>query len=140
MRQTIRQKLNCILLIDDNEPTNVLHQLIIEESGVAKQVVATESAKEALSYLKECSREGNSDVPEPDLIFLDINMPLMDGFEFLEEYRKERIPHNKRKIVMLTTSLNPEEENKANNISIVAGYKNKPLTEEALAEIINQYF
>lgn len=134
----MKRKLNCILLIDDDEPTNYLHQMVIEEADCTKQVVALESGFEALDYLRS---KQNGKHPRPDLIFLDINMPAMDGWEFLEHYKGLSIAQKGDVIVvMLTTSLHPSDFEKADKISDIDGFRNKPLTVEVLHEIIEEYF
>lgn len=79
------KKVKCILLIDDDEPTNFLHKIVISDSGRAEKVVEVQSGFEALDYLEKME---DGKYPQPDLIFLDINMPAMNGWEFLEEYDK----------------------------------------------------
>ncbi len=130
------RKLNCVLLIDDNKPTSFLNKMLIEETGFANEVHVAQSAREALDYLSGKSAEQTgSKPPVPDLIFLDINMPAIVGFEFLEQYDRLS-PQQKASIivVILTTSFNPNE-NKAKTISYISSYKNKPLTED----IINRH-
>jgi len=136
-------KMRCILLVDDDEPTNILHQIIIEESGVTNKIVVAQTGFEALEYLQKCYSQPEQDkkgmIP-PDLILLDINMPGMNGFEFLEKYKQ--LPDYMRTgvvIVMLTTSLNPYDMKKLKVLG-VTGLKNKPLTENMLREILSEYF
>ncbi|MCX4028280.1 response regulator [Endozoicomonas sp. SM1973] len=127
-----------ILLIDDNEADNFLHELIIKKSGITESVIAMTSATDALEYLK--SKQGNNH-PQPCLIFLDINMPRMNGWEFLEEY--ESLPSEQKAkvvIVMLTTSLNPDDKEKSNSIDHITEFYTKPLTQAILDRIIKQYF
>ena len=134
----MRKKINCILLIDDDKSTNFLHKIIIEETGVSEKVEAVQSGQEALDYL-ERKKEGV--YPKPDLIFLDINMPGMNGWEFLEEY--EKLDDNIKgeiMIMMLTTSINPDDEEKAKKTKFINGFLNKPLTTEALEKIIDDHF
>lgn len=134
----MRKKINCILLIDDDKSTNFLHKIIIEETGVSEKVEAVQSGQEALDYL-ERKKEGL--YPRPDLIFLDINMPGMNGWEFLEEY--EKLDDNIKgeiMIMMLTTSINPDDEEKAKNTKFINEFLNKPLTTEALEKIIDDHF
>ena len=127
-------RLNCILLIDDDEPTNFLNKLTLEQSGCAQQIRIAQSGHEALDYLRESP-------VRPDLIFLDINMPAMDGWEFLERYRGLP-PARKADIVliMLTTSLNPDDEKRTRSIPEVAGFENKPLTQGQLDNLLKKYF
>jgi len=127
-------QLNCILLIDDDEPTNFLNKLTLEQSGCARQIRIAQSGREALEYLQQTTTR-------PDLIFLDINMPAMDGWEFLERYRS--LPAARKAdivLIMLTTSLNPDDEKRTRSIPEVAGFENKPLTQEQLDSLLRKYF
>ena len=127
--------LSNILLIDDDEPTNFYHSLMIEESGVCLNIHVKDSAVEALEWLK------NDDNPIPDLIFLDINMPIMNGWEFLEEYRA--LPDVKKSnivVIMLTTSLNPNDMEKAKQMKEISSFMNKPLTIENIKNLVNEQF
>ncbi|MCF4101917.1 response regulator [Gillisia sp. M10.2A] len=134
----MKKKLNCILLIEDDKATNFIHQRIIKRVDCAEKVVTALNGLEALEYL---NKEEDGVLPQPDLIFLDINMPGMNGWEFLEEYQKL---HNDKKgkviLVMLTTSLNPDDFEKASQIPEVNGFKNKPLTMPLLESILEEYF
>jgi CheY-like chemotaxis protein len=135
----MKSKLNSVLLIDDDEPTNYYTQLIIEESGCTDHVKVAQGGKEALDYLNGAHHQKG--YPCPDLIFLDINMPAMDGWEFLDEYRKlKKESHGKVIVVMLTTSLNPDDKVKATSIPEISGFESKPLTGEKLSKILSQYF
>src|SRR5689334_11317729 len=126
----MQHKLNCVLVIDDDEPTNFLNQIVIENSGCAQFVKAVQSGQEALDYL---TTKEKGQCPRPDLIFLDINMPAMNGWEFLEKYRSlTKEEQGKIMVVMLTTSLFPEDRVKAEELPEVSGFENKPLTTEKL--------
>src|ERR1700741_4670028 len=98
----MKKKLECILLVDDDHEDNFFHKLVIERMDITKKIEVAKNGIEALEYLKADHHV------IPELIFLDINMPKMNGWEFLEEYqhlspeRKARIT-----IMMLTTSANP---------------------------------
>jgi CheY-like chemotaxis protein len=133
------KKLNCILLVDDDEPTNFLNKMILEDVNCAETIEVAESGQSALSYLENVSESGNPS--SPDLIFLDINMPAMNGWEFLEKYstldqqRKANVV-----IVMLTTSLNPDDRAKTSRMPDVSGFETKPLTSEKVQSILKKYF
>lgn len=132
------RKLNCILLIDDDEPTNFLNEMIISQLNCTKSIVAKQSGREALDYL---STEQDGVFPQPDLILLDINMPGMNGWEFLDKYKElDKAQKGKVIIMMLTTSLNPDDEAKANGITDIKSFMRKPLTIEAFQAILDQYF
>ncbi len=122
------------MLIDDDDDDNFFHQMVLNEVDVANKVQVAESAFEALDYLREGKQI-------PELIFLDINMPKMNGWEFLNEYKKLDIHHKaKVVIIMLTTSLNPADEEKANTIPEINGFRSKPLDAKMLKEIIQEFF
>jgi len=139
----MNRKLNCVLLIDDDEPTNFLNRMAIEELNCVEHIKVIQSAREALDYL-HCANQPaplNAGCPKPELIFLDINMPAMDGWEFLEEY--EALPDTRKSsiiVIMLTTSFNPEDELKARTIPSVKEFRNKPLTPALLKDILKKYF
>jgi CheY-like chemotaxis protein len=139
----MQQKLNCILLIDDDEPTNFISKMLIEESNCSEHVQVTQSGEAALDYLtKGKSPKGQPELfPCPDLIFLDINMPAMNGWEFLDRY--ENLDGNYKGnviTVMLTTSLSPDDRLKAHNNSTISKFETKPLTLEKLNRILTEYF
>src|SRR4051794_9047481 len=129
MTETIgkmNKKLNCILLIDDDEPTNFLNKITVEQAGCSQHVQVVQSGQEALDYLQRKGRyAAGTTNPYPDLIFLDINMPSMDGWEFLARYRE--LPPEQRAgiiLIMLTTSLNPDDELRTKAIPEIAGFEN----------------
>lgn len=135
----MKNKLNTVLLIDDDEPTNFYTQMIIQDAGCANTIKVAQGGREALDYLANSHQKSN--YPSPDLIFLDINMPAMDGWEFLDEYKKlHKESQGKIIVVMLTTSLNPDDKTKADGMPEISGFESKPLTEEKLTKILNQYF
>ena len=130
----LKKKLSCILLIDDDFGDNVFNKIIIRKMDITETVDEASDGVEALEHLKARSTP-------PELIFLDINMPRMNGWEFLEQY-KDLDPKQKAKtiIVMLTTSANPDEIKKAQEIEEVSGFKTKPLSKEMLTGILQQFF
>jgi CheY-like chemotaxis protein len=137
----MKNLVNCILVIDDDEPTNYFTNMIIEESGCTHFVRIAQSGQQALEYLAKSEAGDDENYPSPDLIFLDINMPAMNGWEFLEEYKKtKRSDNDKVIIVMLTTSLFPEDIAKANQMEEISGFENKPLTSENFERIIKKHF
>src|SRR5688500_10558534 len=114
------KKIKCIMLIDDNADDNFYHERVIKKSHSAEIVIAEVSASAALDHLK------HQENTKPDLIFLDINMPGMNGWEFLTEYNKlDKHLQSHAIVVMLTTSENPDDQLKASNINI--DFKTKPI-------------
>jgi CheY-like chemotaxis protein len=139
----MKKKLKCVLLIDDDEPTNYLNKFQLESIDCAEHIEVAQSGEQALNYLMNgvASSNSNNGLPCPDLIFLDINMPAMNGWEFLKKYSeiaKER--RGNVVIVMLTTSLNPDDKQKADELSAITGFENKPLTQLKLKQILIKYF
>lgn len=135
----MESKLNCILLVDDDEPTNFLNMEVIREIDCANHIQIAETGDEALDYLTSAGKFTiNVGVhPQPNLIFLDINMPGMDGWEFLERFRVLHVEkQDDIKIVMLTTSLNPDDEHKARATDEITDFITKPLTKEVLLAIL----
>jgi CheY-like chemotaxis protein len=139
----MKKKLNCVLLIDDDLGTNFINQMLIKKAEITDNIQTVLNGKEAIDFITnkgKYEKEGNI-FPQPMLTLLDINMPVMDGWEFLEAYHKlEANQKGKIVIVMLTTSLNPDDKKRAENISDVSGFKNKPLTLETLDDIMKQHF
>jgi CheY-like chemotaxis protein len=139
----MKTKLNCVLVIDDDEPTNFFTQMILEESGCTNHIKIVQSGQEALDYLSSSAQPGCDEnrYPCPDLILLDINMPAMNGWEFLEEYKKLNKEHRTEIMtVMLTTSLFPEDMVRAKELPEISGFENKPLTIEKLEKILQKHF
>jgi CheY-like chemotaxis protein len=134
------KKLNCILLIDDDDATNYLNKIILNRMDCVNHIQVAKSGKEAINYLVNAAKPDNeSSTPSPDLIFLDINMPSMNGWEFLDHYKGIK-KENEVLVVMLTTSMNPEDEMLSKEIPEVAGFKHKPFTKEMMQGILEEYF
>ncbi len=137
------RKINCILLIDDDEATNFLSNIILEDAGVAEHIKTKQTAKAALNYIEDSAHlNGNPNtLPFPDLIFLDMNMPAMDGWEFVEVYRELAARIRRQSvIVMLTTSLNPDDRLRAMAIPEILSFENKPLTLDIVESVISRFF
>jgi len=130
------RKLDLIMLVDDDLITNFLNELIIKEMDITEKLVIASDGQQALDEIASFYKNGKS----PDLILLDVNMPGLSGFDFLKkfyelDYKFARIP----KIIMLTTSLNPVDKEKAEKFKI-DGYLSKPLTKEELNKIMTKFF
>ncbi|MFD0992434.1 response regulator [Tenacibaculum geojense] len=135
-------KLNCILLVDDDRATNFFHKMVIEDLKVCNHVQICTDGRDALDYLtNQGDYSKNKNYPKPELIFLDINMPGLNGFDFLEEYKD--LPSDLKDskiIIMLSTSLIEDDRLRAESYKEVSEFKNKPLTEKYITDIIIKYF
>jgi len=130
----MKKKFRSILLIDDNAADNRYNQIILEEMNIADEIQIVENGIDALTLLTK------DDHVHPDLILLDINMPKMNGWEFLEAYKKLNFQQQTKEIiVVLTTSRNPADKKRAAEISTVAEFDIKPLTPEMLKNILEKY-
>lgn len=134
----MKRKLKGILLIDDDNDCNFFHKLLIDQMNCTEKVYIATNGLEALGFLKACA-EGK--YPKPEIIFLDINMPKMNGWEFLDEYHK--LAENEKAkmvLIMLTTSLNPDDREKASTYTEVSGFLSKYLDKDSLTRVLEKHF
>ncbi len=128
--------LDKVLLIDDSEIDNMVNKRVIDKTGLSSVVVVRNSAQSAIDYLLDISVSNRELIPE--VIFLDIRMPEIDGFGFLELF--ENLPqavHSKSKIVMLSSSIDAEDYKKAMDNRFVKQFLNKPLHKESVLNLTN---
>jgi CheY-like chemotaxis protein len=129
----MRESIDLVMLVDDNDTDNFIHKRVIELTGFSKNIVVKNSGKTALEYI-ESNLSNISNLP--DVIFLDINMPIVDGFVFLFEY--ENFPEEvkqKCKIAILSSSDNKRDIDRIVDNDYVVNFITKPLSEEALADL-----
>ncbi len=124
-----------ICVIDDDPIAQFTVSRVIEKNNLARKVIAFSDGEEALAFLNS-NRTNNAELP--DAILLDINMPIMDGWEFLEEYVKVK-PQLPKKIIlyMISSSVDPVDIERAKKISEVSDYLIKPITQDKLREIVH---
>ncbi len=138
-----------VLLIDDDMVTWAICEMVLNKTAFTEEVEKLGNGKEGIDYFSsyfEKKKKGEADLVAPDLILLDLNMPVMDGWTFLEDYiRKysERLPDTK--IAILSSTVNPEDFIRAQKYSIVIDFINKPLTIDLIEELksheaFKQYF
>ena len=132
------QKLPCILLVDDDPTTNFLNRKLLERLAVADQILVALNGREALDVLlAQCAGPPTG---KPVLVFLDLNMPVMNGIQFLEAYGQ--LPPAQQcavVVVMLTTSVHPQDVQRVEELP-VAGFLSKPLTQQQVERVLHQHF
>jgi CheY-like chemotaxis protein len=126
------QKLSGVLLVDDDPTTNFLHEQLLRSLGVTDQCFVAENGAEALALLAEAG-----EAPPPALVLLDVHMPVMDGIEFLEAYRRPLSPLPV--VIVLTTSMHTRDRDRLASLA-VADYLVKPLTREKINALLQQHF
>lgn len=124
-----------VLLVDDDFVFTFLNKKIISSLKFVNDIGTAQNGLQALEYLSALVAKGK---PLPDIILLDLNMPIMDGFAFLEAFANMRLPHKERiKIIIVTSSMHPQDLLRARSYGVTS-YLSKPLREEGLlAEISN---
>lgn len=134
------KKIQNILFVDDDTISSYINRAVLEEMQVAENLHWLNDGQEALEYLKErCAESSQHAYACNDLIFLDLNMPQINGFEFLESLQQLRgINTLKLYIVMLTSSWHSRDMEKARSYAI-QDYLIKPLTAEKVAEVVRKY-
>lgn len=122
-----------VMLIDDSKFDNIVNKRLIEMGNFATEILVFTNGRDAIGHLEREYLQSQDTVSVPEVIFLDINMPLMDGFEFLEAFAQlPEVITEAMSVVMLTSSINPEDEARSVKSRFVSRYLYKPLTIEKL--------
>lgn len=126
--------LDTILLIDDDSINNFLNRRLLTKMQVADHLLVAESGEEALHLLRQPA------APQPSLILLDINMPGLNGMDFLKQYQPQRCAQQPGPVVvMLTTSVDISDLQQLSQLNI-DGFISKPLTEDKISQLLAQHF
>jgi response regulator RpfG family c-di-GMP phosphodiesterase len=137
-------KLKSVLLIDDDHTTNVFHTVVLRRAQITDQILSMETPEIALDHLRKASRfsaGGFGQMTMPELIFLDVNMPRMTGYEFLTEFEKIYIAAKAKCVVfMLTSVIGSRDHDTFLDFKCVKGVLQKPLSREILTQIMNEHF
>ncbi|RDC63883.1 response regulator [Adhaeribacter pallidiroseus] len=138
------RKLKGVLLIDDNETSNFLNHRLLNRMEITENIRVFSNGQYALDYLHKLNREDYDQADptyfKPDLILLDVNMPMLDGFEFLEIYHQE-LSHDLKQgtvVAMLSTSSHPQDTIRA--AAFAAPYIVKPLTADKVNQLLTEKF
>lgn len=123
-----------VLLIDDNELDNFINHKTMEASHFAKTIFTATNGKSAIDFIRNLQQMENARYPE--VIFIDLNMPLMDGFQFIEYCRTDPAIRQKNiKLVVLSSSVNEQDRTRVQSYQENIKFLNKPLTEKMLETI-----
>lgn len=124
------ESVDLVVLIDDSDIDLFVQKRFIEISAFAKSIIVFQSARKALELLSTPGQQ------RPDLIFLDLNMPEMDGFTFLEQFATVPAGQDGRsKVVILSSSSSSADKARAATFSSVVSFMSKPLSEKRLVEL-----
>jgi CheY-like chemotaxis protein len=134
--------LDCVLLIDDDRFINLAHSKAVERASIGVEVKAINNVKDALDYLTSSGTYETLEGPSrPGIIFLDINMPGLTGWDFMDMYHQlDETYKAKVIVVMLTTSLNPDDHQRALADGHIVDFLHKPLRPEMVLELAERYF
>ena len=134
--------INKILCVDDDSISLTISKLLLKRTGFTNDVVTAVDGSDALDYFKDLFATSSQPVDDaPSLILLDINMPVMNGWEFLEAYIPlfvDKLPNTK--IIILSSTIDPEDFSRAKKFPVVAQFVSKPLSVENLAELKENEF
>lgn len=124
-----------ILVVDDDDDYCFVTKMILQQAGIKQEIITASNGLEALEMLHKLNESGKK---LPVLVFLDLKMPIMDGFEFLEEATKLAVLNfNSTRVYINTSSVLPKDKEKVSNYPI-AGFIPKPLNQEILKEILGE--
>ena len=128
------EKLGKVLLVDDDDIVNSINKKIIEHADFASNVEAVTSADEAMDYLMNCKSY------LPELIFLDINMPVKNGWDFIDDFERSDFLEQKPSIVVLSSSIDPRDREMADTFESVIDFVSKPILVGTLDKLSKAHF
>ncbi len=124
--------LETILCVDDDPITLMLCKMVITKALFSKEIVTAKNGEEALNYF-DTLKKSNSNNSKPQLIFLDLNMPVMGGWEFLDSFNTtEYSDYHNTKIIILSSTIDPEDLEKSKKYPMVIDFLSKPISKEML--------
>lgn len=131
-----QSKYSVVMLIDDSEIDNMVNKHILTKNKICNEIFVYNNATLGLEHLKNIQNNRKEGNPIPQLILLDINMPIMNGFQFLEEFAKlDQSIKDRIKIIMLSSSVDPKDMKRAEDNPYVSGFISKPLSTEHILHL-----
>ena len=128
-----------ILCVDDDPITLMLSKKVISKAGFSELIVTAQNGEEALSYFNALKYNKDQSVKKPQLIFLDLNMPVMGGWEFLDHFiTSDYNEFNTINVIVLSSTINPEDLAKAKKYPIIVDFLSKPITLQMLEYLKNK--
>ena len=131
--------LDLILCVDDDPITLMLCKMVIAKSSFATEIITAQNGEEALNYFDDLKLNnlGAEIKKYPSLVFLDLNMPVMDGWEFLDHFSKEEYAtaFKNTKIIVLSSTIDPNDIEKSKTYPMVLDFLSKPITKEILEHL-----
>ena len=126
--------LDKILFIDDDPITLMLCKMVISKSLFSKEIATAKNGEEALQYFNKLKQVNSNDqLTKPQLIFLDLNMPVMGGWEFLDSFSTaDYSEYNNTKVIILSSTIDPEDLEKSKKYPMVIDFLSKPISKEML--------
>lgn len=129
-----------VLCIDDDPIALLLSKLVLTKANFASEIVPLHNGEEASNYLALNETKNNYDSNQNLIVFLDLNMPIMDGWEFLEKFQSQYyVNYPNIKIILLTSSVDPSDKERANQFPTVLEFISKPLSKEVLSRLVENY-
>lgn len=125
--------LHKILCVDDDPITLMLYKMVVSKAEFATQVDTAQNGEEAIAYFDELLKNSEE---FPKLIFLDLNMPIMGGWEFLDIFSKEKyVTFKDSKVIVLSSTIDPQDIEKSKSYPMVIDFQSKPISKEMLADL-----
>jgi CheY-like chemotaxis protein len=134
--------LNKIFCVDDDSITLMLCKKVIERVEFAKEIITAQNGEEAINYFHELAKNKQQEgLSYPKLTFLDLNMPVMNGWEFLDVYLQNGYQDifKEAKFIVLSSTIDPEDVARTKNYPVVVDFLSKPITKEMLEELKSKY-
>ncbi|MCA6421986.1 MAG: response regulator [Flavobacterium sp.] len=135
--------IDSIFCVDDDPITLMLFKKVIERTEFSKEIHTANNGEEAIQYFDELAkkRKVNLNISYPKLTFLDLNMPIMNGWEFLEIYAQKGYPNlfNESKFIVLSSTIDPQDVNKTKIYSVVVDFLSKPISIEMIKNLKETY-